>query len=87
MYAAVHRQYVVDCGEQGVAKFMTDSFAQHVRAADGYSPILTSFRPLSKWEAEDLRLTPYENTTWYRLEGTAIQGRLNDEPSRVVGCV
>jgi hypothetical protein len=72
-YAAVHRQYVVDCGDKGVEQFLKDSFAQSVTAAGGYAAKVTSFRTLSVAEADDIGLRRHEDTTWYRIDGSAIQ--------------
>jgi hypothetical protein len=73
-FVAVAKQYQVDCGTDGVAKLMTDSFAQAVKANHGYGAELTSFRPLSVAEADDIGLQRHEDyeVTWYRLEGTAF---------------
>lgn len=73
-YVAVARQYRVDCGDQGVAQLMTDTFAQSVKANGGYGPRLTDVRKLSVQEADDIGLQRHQedDVTWYRLEGSAI---------------
>ena len=65
----------MDCGEQGVRKLMVDTFAETVKANDGYAAELESFTPLSPQEADDIGLQRHteDEVTWYRLEGSALQ--------------
>jgi hypothetical protein len=75
-YAAVSDLYREQCGDVGVLEFFRSSFAQSVIANGGYSPVLEDFQPLSVKESRALGLTQHKKATWYRLDGTGIQGSL-----------
>jgi hypothetical protein len=75
-FVAVHDRYQHECGDVGVLRFFEESFATCVQANGCYSPRLESWEPLSSREVKSIGLTRHADTTWYRLNGSAIEGCL-----------
>ena len=75
-YVAVTDTYQQQCGEAGVLEVFRNAFSECVAANGGYAAKLESWTPLSLKETKAIGLTKHPETTWYRIEGSGVEGRL-----------